>query len=317
MRAIVTGGLGFIGSYLTELLLDKGHTVLVVDNCSSNVVGPDHFTDRCDVMTTSVGDLYEFLTWRADVVYHLASYVGPVGILKHAGDMAPNIIRETTHLRDICARYSMPLIFVSTSEIYGTGGTMAEDNQKLFENYEVRTEYGASKMLAEILVVNKARVKAGLNYHIVRPFNVVGPGQRHDGGFVLPRFVKAVIDREPMTVYGDGQQRRAFTDVRDVSRAIYDISASESVNEIWNVGNPGNEMTIEQLAYEVLYVGVSLGHEPIEHPIVYVDPKKIHGPLFSEVPDKIPDSTKLFDFGWKPEIPLDKTIEDTFKYMNR
>jgi UDP-glucose 4-epimerase len=137
---------------------------------------------------------------------------------------------------------------------------------------------------------------------------VAGPRQKPDGGFVLPRFVIAALTDQPITVYGDGLQRRAFTDVRDICDAIIALSFSDHENEIWNIGNPQNEMSIRELAWLVADI-VGKGE------IISVNPKKLHGELFSEAMNKIPDIKKISSFtGWEPKISVEQTIKDVVKY---
>ncbi len=175
--------------------------------------------------------------------------------------------------------------------------------------YTVRSEYAAGKMASEIAIVNKAKVE-DLDYTIIRPFNVAGPRQKPDFGFVLPRFVIAALTGQPITVYGDGSSVRAFTDVRDICDVIYMLSLKDG--GIFNIGNPANKMSINDLAELVLRcVGET------ESEIIYVDPKELHGELFEEVPDKIPCIDKIRDFGWEPRYPLAETILDTIEYYRK
>jgi UDP-glucose 4-epimerase len=223
--------------------------------------------------------------------------------------MAGEVINDTIVLRDFCIEEKIKFIYVSTSEIYGDVKDFREDSVKVFPaHYTVRTEYGAGKMVSEIVIVNKARV-ADLSYVIIRPFNVAGPRQRPDLGFVLPRFVTAALTGQSITVYGDGSQRRAFTDVRDICDAIYMLGVGHG--GIYNIGNPVNETSIGDLAKLVVKcVGV-------ESEIVYVDPKKLHGDLFEEVPDKIPYIDKLKEIGWSPKYSIEEIINDTIEYYRK
>ena len=200
MKTLVIGGLGFIGSHLVEKLMAEGDEVIILDNLSSNVVNPRFFD--CEVVTQSIAD-YDF-NIKADTVYHLASVVGPTGILKYAGKMAHSMITDTKKVMDFCADTGALMVDISTSEVYGHEGNLSETSHKeIAGEYQVRTEYGAGKLAAEIMVCNKAKV-SDLQYQIIRPFNVSGPRQQPDGGFVLPRFVVAGLTSQPLTVYGDG-----------------------------------------------------------------------------------------------------------------
>jgi nucleoside-diphosphate-sugar epimerase len=307
-KAVVTGGLGFIGSHLCERLLEMDYSLEIIDNGSNSTVGPDFFdSERVTCDYQDIKHSIVTLSKDVDIVFHLAAPVGPTGVLKYAGKMGYITTSDVYHLIEYCNRNNCKLIDISTSEVYGHKNILSEDSEKIFTRYEVRTEYAAAKLTAEIMLSNSAKV-SDLSYHIIRPFNVAGPRQKPDGGFVLPRFVIAALTDQPITIYGDGLQRRAFTDVRDICDAIIAISFSDYKNEIWNIGNPKNEMNIRELAWLVASI-VDKGE------IISVDPKKLHGELFSEAMNKIPDIKKITNLtGWEPKISVEKTIEDIVEY---
>lgn len=311
---LITGGLGFIGSHLIDYIeYSQNEDIIVVDNMESNAIGLHDVAGRCYTFVQSVED-FDFDRVGFDIVYHLASPVGPVGVLKYAGDMAGRMIADAIKVRDVCIKRKCPLIFISSSEVYGHAGKLDECSPKVFPpNYSVRSEYGAAKMLSEIAIVNKAKV-CNLKYVIIRPFNVAGPRQLPDNGFVLPRFIHAALKNEPLTVYGDGTQRRAFTDVRDIVSAIRYLVGLGEWNTIWNIGNPKNEMSIDGLAVYTLNLMRQMGIKTTSE-IIYVDPKTIHGPLFEEVPDKIPYVEKLLKTGWKRGFEIEKTIKDAVNHI--
>jgi len=308
-KALVTGGLGFIGSHLVEELNARGYEITIVDNLQSNVVDPSEKKKRYKVYVESIKDI-NLQNIPANIIFHLASPVGPVGVLKYPGKMAEMIINDTAKVRDVCMSKQIPFVFVSSSEIYGHSGKLDEEANKVFPSkYTMRLEYGAGKMLAEISLVNAAKAHPEFKYKIIRPFNVAGPRQLTVGGFVLPRFIQQCLSDEPVTVYGDGSQRRAFTDVRDVVDAISFVVETQEWNTIWNIGNPANEMSIKDLAWKVIE------HTDSWSKIVYVDPKTIHGDWFEEVPDKIPYVEKLYSTGWRPKYTFEDTIDDAIKHM--
>ena len=306
MRSLVIGGLGFIGSHLVEKLLAEGDEVIILDNLSNNVVDSDFF--NCEFIKNSIAD-YDF-NIEVDTVYHLASVVGPTGILRYAGKMAYSMITDTKKVMDYCIKYSALMVDVSTSEVYGHSGTLTEmAHKECSGNYQVRTEYGMGKLAAEIMVCNKAKVSA-LRYQIIRPFNVSGPRQQPDGGFVLPRFVVAGLTEQPLTVYGNGQQVRSIAHVKDIVEGIYLAAHSECINEIWNIGNPNNLMTILELAHLT-------GSYFVSHEILKIDPKKLHGALFSEVGNKIPHITKAAEkLGFEPKYEIGNIISDLIGYYH-
>jgi nucleoside-diphosphate-sugar epimerase len=313
MKVIVTGGLGFIGSNLVDYLLKDGCEVTIVDNLSSNTVEPDYYKNKCEVIISDVSSAK--FPDGCDILYHLACFVGPTGILKYAGDMGASIINDTVKVRDYCINNNTLLVDISTSEVYGHVNKLTEISEKVFPGtYKIRTEYGAGKMLGEIITVNKALVDDRLKYHIIRPFNVSGTRQRPDGGFVLPRFVISALTNQPLTIYGDGTQERAFTDVRDICEAIFKIVGSSESNGIWNIGNINNRMSIGSLAQMVMSV-YKQRYPNKEVRSVYIDPKTIHGDLFAEAIDKLPYTEKIeTKIGWKPRIDINDTINCIFDY---
>jgi len=313
VNIIVTGGLGFTGSHLVDLLVSERHKVIVVDNMTTNVVDCGN---RSDVIIESVSEAVEFFPKDIDIVFHLASVVGPSGVLEHAGSMGLSIVNNVVKLRDFCIENNSLFIDVSTSEIYGHTKILHEDADKTCSKYEIRTEYGVGKLLSEIVVVNKAKVEDRLKYHIIRPFNIAGPRQRPDGGFVLPRFVVAALTDQPLTVFGKGTQERAFTDVRDVCEAIVKIAFSDYRNEIWNVGNVSNRISIKLLA-EWVMKEVKRRYPDKEPRLINIGPREIHGPLFSEVVDKLPYVAKIKELlDWKAQILLEQTIVDTVDFYD-
>lgn len=315
-KALVTGGLGFIGSHLTDKLLKEGVGVVIVDNKSTNVVEEDFYLgENCSVITKSIQKTNLSKIGDIDIVFHLASILGPTGVLKHAGDMGLVTLSDTVKMRDYCIERGIPLIDISTSEVYGHAGALKEESEKVFPGeYQVRTEYGGGKMVAEMALVNKAKFEKRLKYHIIRPFNVAGPRQKPDGGFVLPRFVIAALTGQPLTVYGNGSQRRAFTHVGDICDAILAVAKSDLSNEVWNIGNPDNEMSIKQMA--ALVIKITKEKYPNKNPkMVFVDPKKLHGGYFAEVMDKVPYIEKIkARVGWVPQIPAEQVFAETIDF---
>jgi len=306
MNVLVTGGLGFIGSHLVDLLIDGEHNVTIIDDKSNNAIETD---DRCNMIFGSIDKIDPTIFVGFDIIFHLASIVGPAGVLAH-GDIGRSIIKNTARLIDYCAINQSLFIDVSTSEVYSHSGILKEDADKICSGeYQFRTEYGVAKLLAEIMIVNRAKITSALKYHIIRPFNVAGPRQQPEGGFVLPRFIIGKLTDQPITVFGDGSQIRSFTDVRDICDAIIKIAFSKYKNEIWNIGNPANEMSIKELAVKIV---------ESEDKLFYIDPQKLHGPLFAEAENKVANIEKLTNLlDWRPKVPIDHTIEDTINYYKK
>jgi UDP-glucose 4-epimerase len=244
---------------------------------------------------------------RFDEIYHLASPVGPVGILRHAGRIAGAIVGDADRAVDLACRSGARLCLASTSEIYGggRGGACAESDDRVIRaEPSVRLEYAAGKLAAEIATINAARHR-GLRAVVIRPFNVAGPGQSGEGGFVLPRFVRQALSGEPITVYGDGSAVRALTHVDDVSDGIVRALRGGRSGAAYNLGNAANRTTILDLAGLVLRVTGS------SSPISHVDPRDLHGDLFAEAPDKFPDGDLARrELGWSPSRDLERVVRD-------
>ena len=264
-----------------------------------------------NILELSTTDFSDF-----DLILHLASPVGPVGVLKHSGTMGKTIIDTTQWAIDTSIQNNMPLIYISTSEIYGYRDIKTKlketDDKVLHGDFTVRNEYSMSKLLAEIIIKNNSKIYKDFKFQIIRPFNVTGKYQLPDGGFVLPRFVNQALNDEDITVYYDGSQLRAFTWVKDIVEGIYLTSKADEKlwNEIWNIGNEKNEKSIKYLAEKVI------SYTDSKSKIVSVDPVKIHGELFAEAPEKIPDSTKIRSLlDWEPKKSADEVVLEVVNYF--
>lgn len=296
--ALVTGGKGFIGSHLVERLLADGWDVTVVDDGrsgSTEVPGAEYVRSSIKATRGSA--------WAVDAVFHLAGPVGPVGVLSKAGRIVPDIVRDARIVRDIALTNNVPLVYVSTSEVYGLQQQpMTEQAPRIIAaGHSARMEYAVAKMAAETMLLNTP----DLDVRIIRPFNVAGPRQREDGGFVLPRFIRQAREGSPLTVYTPGTQRRAFTHVLDIVDGIVRAATAPVAGEVFNLGNPANECSIMELAADVILTLGSASHAEV------IDPVTLWGPAFREAPDKVPDIGKAQRLlGWQPTRSRREVIED-------
>lgn len=308
---LVTGGAGFIGSYLVERLQQLGHLTFIVDNLSSNVVDPQSLGG-----TWVIDSVQDFCSWRTsyqgyfDEIYHLASPVGAAGVLSHAGNMVREIVDDTYAIMELAQKCGAKLVNVSTSEVYGGGinGQCAEDTPRIISpDTTVRLEYAVAKLAAETAILNTCKV-SDLHATIVRPFNVAGARQSPKNGFVLPRFLQQALSGQSLTVFGDGSQVRAFTNVRDIVDGLIRVMERGVSGEAYNLGNPANKTTILDLANRVIdRVG--------QGSITFTDGKAVFGELFAEAADKYPDATKAMrELGWTPTRTIDDTITDAYEY---
>jgi len=316
-KILVTGGFGFFGSHLVEeLLKDRENRVHVIDNLSTSPL-PLHYllgilgNKKC--LGYDIKNLTDYKPKeKFDQIYHLASIVGPVGVLRHSGNIVESTVEDTYHVMDLTQRMGAKLVDVSTSEIYGGGrdGFCSESMSKIIQpEVTIRLEYAVAKLACEIALINKVN-STTLDAVIVRPFNISGPRQSGRGGFVLPIFILQAISNQPITVFGKGNQIRAFTHVKDVVTGVLNAMEYGKRGEAYNIGNMANKTSIFQLAEDVIR------YTDTKSEIIFVDPKTIHGDKFAEANDKYPDDSKsVAEIGWKPKFDKKKVIEDTYNFM--
>lgn len=316
-RILITGGAGFIGTHLVNKLVEKPEIELeIIDDLSSSSMTLERLNFfrekgilfRCQTVEDFVP---EDVRYRE--IYHLACRVGPAHVTKYTGRMGSEIVSDAMKMAELAIRDQAPLISVSTSEVYGKdpgGKPQAEDLPlEVPSQFSARLEYTVGKLMTEISLVNLAKVEP-LRVNFIRPFNIVGPYQTKEGGFVLPRFVEAALQGEPITVFGDGNQIRAFTHVADLVESLLLIMKSGVNGKIYNVGTPANTCTIMALAQKV----VSLLDSRSE--IVCLDPKTLFGNLYSDAPSKIPNiSLVREDLGWSPRWSLEEIILDYAEFV--
>jgi len=322
-KILVTGGFGFIGSHLVEALLqDQNTKVHVVDNLSSNPLPLNYLLEEIGEqsrLSYSICSIQEFCkSPQTNVdfseIYHLASVVGPAGVLPHSGKIIKKIVDDTYNLIDLALKCGARLLDVSTSEVYGGGqeGFCSETMSKIIPStYSTRLEYAMGKLAAEVALTNMTKVSS-LQVVIIRPFNVSGPRQSGAGGFVLPRFIVQALENQNLTIFGDGNQIRAFTNVKDIVNGIILAIHKGRSGQVYNLGNPNNRCTINELADAVIRITGSKGGK------IHVDPKTIYGPLYEAANDKFPDARKAMDeLGWHPIYSLDETIQQTVNYFRQ
>ena len=316
-KVLIAGGIGFIGVHAVEKWLSNKWDVIVIDDYSTNAINPDdiNFYKNVEVINSNLLTADMNKLSNLDLIVHLASPVGPVGVLKHSGKMGSMILDDLNWCVGLAKSNQCPLVFISTSEIYGHRNEKAylkeNDDKVLHGEFTVRNEYSMGKLLAEIILSNTARIDKDFKYQIIRPFNVTGKYQLPGGGFVLPRFAIQALKNEDISVYLDGMQKRAFTWVKDIVDGIYLASNADNHNwnQIWNVGNEANEKTIKYMAEKIKELTNSNSE------IVYTDPTKLHGNLFAEAPEKIPNSEKIKSaLGWSPTKSADEVIAEVVEY---
>jgi UDP-glucose 4-epimerase len=307
-KALVTGGNGFIGSHLVDRLLksEEYDKVMVIDPRGHVYNDP-----RVEHRSYKVQDyLSVSFPFDISVVFHLAGHVGPVGVLDSAGQ----IVKDTVDMADLVSTLasvnSCPLVFTSTSEVYGSPDAANKESDALVfpAASSARREYAIGKLAAEALFIER---KQGV---MIRPFNVAGPRQRAEGGFVLPRFIQQALRNENLTVYEPGTQRRTFTHVADIVDGLILAANIGKPGSVYNLGNDSNVIDMISLAQRVLDITGSKLSPGIE----IVDPKELHGPTFREAAEKTADSQKArTELGWRPSRDTNRIIEDTVWYWQQ
>ena len=314
MRALVTGGAGFIGSHLCERLLEDGHRVRVLDDlstgCMANIA---HLLSRpgFSYRTGSVTDapLVGELVASADLVCHLAAVVGVQLVARNqVGAMETNV-RGTELVLAAAARTGCRVLVTSSSEVYGAGPVpFSEDGPvALGATSQPRGGYACSKAMGEWLALAQYRER-GLPVLIARVFNTVGPRQSRRYGMVLPRFAAQALRGEPLTVYGDGRQTRCFAHVREVVDALVALTQSPSADgQVINVGSD-REVSMGQLA-ELVRVRAGSASTIVEIPF-----QKAFPGGFVDLPRRVPDLTRLqATIGSKPGLALETIVDDVLE----
>ena len=310
MRALITGGAGFIGSHLSDALLDRGHQALVLDNLSTGSIdniahlkgrpGFEYFIDSVDNEP-----LLAELIDRSDVVFHFAAAVG----VKLIVEQPVHTIETNVHGTEVVLKHANKkkklVVVASTSEVYGKSNDVPfrEDSDLVLgPTPKHRWAYACSKAIDEFLALAYWKERK-LPVIIVRFFNTVGPRQTGRYGMVIPNFVRQALAGEPLTVFGDGSQSRSFTHVEDVVGALLKLVAEpEAVGQVINIGNT-QEVTIQELAQRVRKLACS------QSPIRFIPYDEAYEAGFEDMPRRVPDLTKIKALiGYEPRRALDDIL---------
>jgi UDP-glucose 4-epimerase len=319
VRALITGGAGFIGSHLSDALLEQGHEVLVLDNLSTGSIdniahlkgrrGFVYFIDSVDNEP-----LLAELIDRSDVVFHFAAAVG----VKLIVEQPVYTIETNVHGTEVVLKHANKkkklVVIASTSEVYGK----SEDvpfregaDLVLGPTTKHRWAYACSKAIDEFLALAYWKERK-LPVIIVRFFNTVGPRQTGQYGMVIPNFVRQALAGEPITVFGDGKQQRAFTHVADVVGALLKlVNEPKAIGQVVNIGNV-EEITIEHLAERVRDVSGS------KSVIKYIPYDQAYESGFEDMPRRVPDLSRAKALiGYEPKLSLEDILTQVIDYFRK
>jgi len=317
MRALITGGAGFIGSHLSEALLGHGHDVLVLDNMStgsmSNIA---HLQGRkgfeCVIDTIENESVLAALIDRSDVIFHLAAAVGVKLIVEQPVRTIETNVHGTEVVLRQASKKKILVVMASTSEVYGksTDVPFREDSDLVMgPTPKHRWAYACSKALDEFLALAYWK-EHKLPVIIVRFFNTVGPRQSGQYGMVIPNLVRQALAGEPITVFGDGKQSRSFTHVADVVGALLKLVAEPAaIGQVINIGS-GQEVTIGHLAERIRELAGSTSV------IRFIPYDEAYESGFEDMPRRVPDLTKIAAMiGYKPQNTLDDILRQVIDYF--
>ena len=317
MRVLVTGGAGFIGSHLSEALLNQGHEVWALDDLSTGRLENLTTFQRRQRFRFLEGDVTDSslvtgLIAQSDRVFHLAAAVGVKYVLENPLRSLITNIRGSEVVLEASQVHQRRVIVFSSSEVYGKGVSVPfseDDDRVLGPTHKLRWSYACGKAVDECLAQAYWQQKQ-VAVTVVRCFNTCGPRQSGAYGMVIPNMIMRALRNEPILVYGDGHQSRCFSAVHDVVRGVLMLADSDaSIGEIFNIGTD-EEITIVGLAERIRMLCDS------SSPIEFVAYEQIYGRSFEDMRRRVPDLGKIRRaVGYRPQIKLDQLLEMTIRDM--
>jgi UDP-glucose 4-epimerase len=310
VKYLITGGAGFIGSHLTEKLIERGDQVIILDDLSTgsskNLSGSK---SEVEFQKGNVLDkfLVEKMMDNCDYVIHLAAALGVFNIVKKPLASLITNLAGTENVLEIANKQNKPILIASSSEVYGKNDKVPlneEDDRIVGHPLKSRWSYSEAKAVDESLAYFHF-LENNLPVRIVRFFNTVGPRQVGNYGMVVPRFVNAAQNNESLSVYGSGEQIRCFCHVSDaVMGLLLVIDSDKSIGQVFNIGN-NQQITIMELAKKVIHI---TGSKSTIDQIPY---DEAYSEGFEDMQRRVPDISKIKRvLGWQPEINLDQIIRD-------
>ena len=315
-KALITGGAGFIGSHLAELLLEDGWEIWALDDLSTgSLANVEHLRDRTDfhLVVDSVLSpaVVNELVHKCDVVYHLAAAVGVRLIVEQPVHTLVTNVQGTEVVLDHCNRFGKRVLIASTSEVYGDHREqvpLEEGARRIYgPTTQRRWAYADSKAMDEFLALAHHHER-GLDCVIARLFNTVGPRQSGQYGMVIPNFVAAALAGRPLEIHGDGKQTRCFCHVEDTIRALRGLMEDGGSGEIYNIGSQ-EQISIVDLAQRVLEATGSASE------LVYVPYDQVYAEGIEDMLHRIPSISKIDGaIGWRPERDLERILVDVLDH---
>jgi nucleoside-diphosphate-sugar epimerase len=315
-KALITGGAGFIGSHLAEILLDDGWEVYALDDLSTgSLENIEYLRDRpgFHLVVDSVlhWSVVNELVYKCDVVYHLAAAVGVRLIVEQPVQTLVTNLRGTEIVLEHCHRFEKRVLIASTSEVYGDHREerpLAESDRRIYgPTTQKRWAYADSKAMDEFLALAHNH-EHGLDCVIVRLFNTVGPRQSGRYGMVIPNFVQRALAGEPLEIHGDGEQTRCFCHVEDTIRGIAGLMEGGAAGAIYNIGSE-ERISINGLARRVL--GLTSSSSELQ----YVPYDQVYDEGIEDMLHRIPSIVKIgAAIGWKPSRTLDDILADVIAF---
>ena len=317
MKFLLTGGAGFVGSHLLDQLVDRGDSVIVLDDFSTgrkeNIA--HHSQNKAvEVIEGSIldADLVDQLVSKSDRVFHLAAAVGVFNIVQYPLESLTTNIKGSENVFDACLKHNKPVLITSSSEVYGknTSDLLSEDSDRVVgAPQKIRWSYSDAKAIDEAMAIALHQQK-GLETRIVRLFNTVGPRQIGRYGMVVPRFVEAALKNEPLTIYGTGKQTRCFGHVADVVDAILKVDGcKEAIGKPINIG-VNQEISILDLAKKVIERTGSMSA------IEYQSYEDAYAQGFEDMERRVPDNSLLRQLTtWSPLKNIENIIDDLVAHL--
>ncbi len=310
MRALITGGAGFIGSHLAERLLDLGHHVIAIDDLSTGRIDNISLAMRSSRFQFVMDDVrneatMHVLAEQCDMIFHLAAAVGVQLIVDQPVRTIETNIHGTEILLNVANKFRKPILLASTSEVYGKSERVPfreDDDTVLGATRYSRWSYACSKAIDEFLGLAYFQ-QYGLPVIVARFFNTVGPRQSGQYGMVIPRFVERALRNEPLPIYGTGKQARCFGFVGDVVQAVIDLmQCSTAFGRVYNIGST-EEITIEALADMVIAMTGSRSEK------VHLSYEEAYGRPFDDMMRRIPCLERIHEIiGYEPKTPLEEIL---------